>query len=392
MPTTRDRGTAPPTRPGPHLSATIEARAVTALRLHPKAGVVPEMSADEYQAFLADLRRRGVVDPLQVTPGGVVIDGRHRLRAARDLGLGEVPVRVVDPEDAVEYMIRAAVSRRQLSPGQRAALVVELDAYTQARAGGRDRRRRNLRNVEAEALPDRPAPPTLARLAEELAGVTVRTLGDAALVHRHDEALFSEVKAGRLAVQAAANRVRRQLRDAMLTAPPLPAGRFDLILADPPWPSQNPDSDWAPEKHYPTMPIPDICALPVPAADSAVVFLWAVAAQLRDAFRVLDAWGFSYRGQLVWTKPGAPGLGTWVRYCHEPLLIATRGGWPPPEPDRRAASVISAPRQKHSQKPDAAYQLIEAMYPHATRLELFARHSRPGWTVWGNQLDHEDAA
>lgn len=387
MPANPRRHTPPPTN-----VAGLETRLVTALRLHPRASVVPEMAADEYQAFLSDLARRGVVDPLQVTPGGVLVDGRHRLRAARDLGLSEVPVRVVDPPDVVEYMIRAAVSRRQLSPSQRAALVVELDAYTHARAGGRSRRQQNLRNAEAEALPDRSGPTSLARLAEELAGVSDRTLRDAAFIHQHDPGLFSEVKAGRLAVQVAANRLRRALRDAALTTPPLPAGLFDLILADPPWPSQNPDSDWAPEKHYPTMPIADLCALPVPAAGDAVLFLWAVAAQLPDALRVIDAWGFTYHGQLVWTKPRPPGLGTWVRYRHEPLLIATRGDWSPPEPDRRADSVITAPRAKHSQKPAVVHELIERMHPHATRLELFARQSRPGWTGWGNQLDQEDAA
>jgi N6-adenosine-specific RNA methylase IME4/ParB-like chromosome segregation protein Spo0J len=371
----------------------LEVRGVRSLRLHPRASVVPEMPPSEYQAFLADVRLRGLVDPLQVTPGGVVVDGRHRLRAARDLGLAEVPVRIVDPQDAVAYMIRAAVSRRQLSPSQRAALVVELDAYTQARRAGRARRGQNLRNAEPEPLPHRPdEAATLTQLAEDVAGVSDRTLRDAAYIHHHDPDLFAEVKAGRLAVQVAANRVRRRVRDAALSSPPLPRGVFDVVLADPPWPSQNPDSDWAPEKHYPTLPITEICTLQVPTAEDAVLFLWAVAAQLPDALRVIDAWGFTYRGQLVWTKPAPPGLGVWVRYRHEPLLVATRGSWPPPDPDRRVDSVITAPRRKHSQKPGVVHELIEVMYPQATRLELFARRARPGWTGCGNQLAQEDAA
>jgi hypothetical protein len=27
------------------------------------------------------------------------------------------------------------------------------------------------------------------------------------------------------------------------------------------------------------------------------------------------------------------------------------------------------------------------MYPNLTKLELFARHKRPGWDAWGNQIE-----
>ena len=42
----------------------------------------------------------------------------------------------------------------------------------------------------------------------------------------------------------------------------------------------------------------------------------------------------------------------------------------------------------HSEKPLAAYELIEQMYPGATRIELFARGAaRAGWEGWGNESD-----
>jgi N6-adenosine-specific RNA methylase IME4 len=51
-------------------------------------------------------------------------------------------------------------------------------------------------------------------------------------------------------------------------------------------------------------------------------------------------------------------------------------------------SVVEAPRGRHSEKPKVFYELIERMYPHATRLELFARgKQRPGWTFWGNEVE-----
>ncbi len=41
---------------------------------------------------------------------------------------------------------------------------------------------------------------------------------------------------------------------------------------------------------------------------------------------------------------------------------------------------------------DQAYDVIERMYPHETRMELFARQARPGWAAWGNHTMLGDRA
>jgi N6-adenosine-specific RNA methylase IME4 len=51
-------------------------------------------------------------------------------------------------------------------------------------------------------------------------------------------------------------------------------------------------------------------------------------------------------------------------------------------------SIITAPRREHSQKPDEAHALIEAMYPDLPKIELFGRNVRPGWSAWGNNISH----
>jgi N6-adenosine-specific RNA methylase IME4 len=96
------------------------------------------------------------------------------------------------------------------------------------------------------------------------------------------------------------------------------------------------------------------------------------------------AWGFEYATNAVWVKH-THGFGFWVRNQHELLIVAKRGNMrSPPEADR-PFSVIHSPRRGHSQKPDEAYEMIEAMYPDLPKIELFARTAREGWTVWGNQ-------
>jgi N6-adenosine-specific RNA methylase IME4 len=172
---------------------------------------------------------------------------------------------------------------------------------------------------------------------------------------------------------------------------PLPRDRrYPVILADPPWPYQAYSAasgmERAAEAHYPCMSIEDICALPVAdlATPDAVLFLWTTNPHLFTARSVLEAWGFEYRTNIVWVKDVA-GLGYWVRNQHELLLIAARGNMRSPPEGRRPSSRIMSPRREHSRKPDETYALIEAVYPEFAKIELFARHPRPGWHAWGNE-------
>jgi N6-adenosine-specific RNA methylase IME4 len=139
-----------------------------------------------------------------------------------------------------------------------------------------------------------------------------------------------------------------------------------------------------------TTPTTEIKRLVVPAAEDAVLLMWAVNMLVPDALEVMAAWGFTYKAQLVWVKD-SPGPGNWFRNQHEMLLLGIKGRFPAPDPEDRAPSVVQAKRRRHSEKPACVYELIERMYPHAAKVELFARGKpRPGWVTWGNEA--EDAA
>lgn len=179
---------------------------------------------------------------------------------------------------------------------------------------------------------------------------------------------------------------------------------YDVILADPPWHFRNYSADEpgmthnrsrGANRYYPTMTTADICNLSIPAADNAVLFLWACWPLLPDALSVIDAWGFDYKSiAWVWVKANKTGWGFfsgqgyYTRANSEPCLLATRGTLPKPA-NRGIMSLIYSAVAEHSRKPDDQYRKIEALYPGKRYLELFARRPWPGWAAWGNQVESD---
>lgn len=168
--------------------------------------------------------------------------------------------------------------------------------------------------------------------------------------------------------------------------------RFSVLYADPPWRYRHCRSkSRAVENHYDTMTLEGICALPVQevTTKNAMLFLWATAPKLREAFEVMEAWGFECVSGLVWDKLRI-GIGYWARGQHEHVLICRRGKVPPPPPNARPASVIRELRRQHSRKLEQVRKFIEAMCPRARKLELFARGPKPpGWETWGDEAGED---
>ena len=128
-----------------------------------------------------------------------------------------------------------------------------------------------------------------------------------------------------------------------------------------------------------------------------MLFMWVPSSLLEDGLQVLKAWGFKYLTQAVWFKNGGnePYMGGVFLQAHETLLVGKRGnGLPAPKPENKVSSVIVAPREEHSKKPESVYGTLETMYPEFKDnfCELFARNTREGWLSWGNEVDDAKAA
>ena len=138
-------------------------------------------------------------------------------------------------------------------------------------------------------------------------------------------------------------------------------------------------------------------ALPVSqiAAEKSHLYLWVPNALLPDGLAVMEAWGFAYKGNIIWEKvrkdgePDGRGVGFYFRNVTEILLFGVKGaGNRTLPPARSQVNLIRAQKREHSRKPDEFIPLIERCSP-GPFLELFARGDREGWAMWGNQATAE---
>jgi len=226
-------------------------------------------------------------------------------------------------------------------------------------------------------------PRKTAQRFREIASVPVET--------RHKMADEATKQGKELTQDAVIKAARKAAQPKPYETPPLPIGKWERILADPPWKTnfrRGTGRDF--ENHYPPMELDAIKALPVAdlAAKDCTLILWAVSMLLPQALQVMQAWGFEFKASAVWVKDRI-GQGYYWRLQHEYILLGTRGSPGAPADADRFPSVIYADKGRHSEKPVEVHEMIEQMFPTGRRIELFARAARPGWALWGAEAPKE---
>ena len=179
-------------------------------------------------------------------------------------------------------------------------------------------------------------------------------------------------------------------------------GPYSTILADPPWQFQNRTGKVAPEHRrllrYPTMELKEIMELPVSKLSAAQshLYLWVPNALLLEGLKVMEAWGFTYKTNIVWCKvrkdggPDGRGVGFYFRNVTELILFGVKGSMRTLQPGRTQVNYLATRKREHSRKPDEIFDIIEGCSP-GPYLELFARFPRPGWHQWGNEDVEENS-
>lgn len=408
-----------------------------------------KLRTEKVEELAASMKDNGLLQPIVVRPregvgtGYYLIAGRHRLEAAKLLKWPGIPCRVlegIDADQALMAEIDENLMRAELSPAEAAAhqkarkeVYLRLHPKTKqggapGKAGGGKKKReerqvvvlrvndvhtedeyvpyvedaakktgKDRRTVEREVKRGTDVPNVAALAGTSLdKGEELDALGKLRSLNKEaaDE-LAERAKAGeKVSARTEVKKVERAQKEVNLAAvqTALPDKKYGVILADPEWRfepySRETGMDRAADNHYPTSSTDTIGSRDVEsiAADDCVLFLWATVPMLLDAINVMEMWGFKYKSHAVWVKD-RQGTGYWFRNKHELLLVGTRGNIPAPAPGTQWESVIEAPAGRHSEKPQDAYDMIEAYFPNLPKIELNARSRRAGWEAWGNEAE-----
>jgi len=347
----------------------------------------------------------GLINPITVTRDRVLITGAHRLEAAKLLGWTDIKATVseLDGLRAELAEIDENLMRNELHYIDQGNAIKRRDELLME-AGVRAQRGRPDKCAESAYL-------TTPQLAKNI-GISPRVFQENKQIARdilpevqdaikaadlpktdalkiarldHDE----QMKVAERLNEGAKSYIdaKRLIKREEVHATPALSGKYRVIYADPPWSygDKAPSYPGVAENHYPTMTLAELCDLPVKdiADENAVLFLWTTSPLLEESFSVINAWGFKYKASFVWDKV-KHNMGHYNSVRHEFLLIATKGSCQP-ENQKLFDSVVSEERTEHSAKPDTFRNIIETLYPSASKVELFARKQSEGWSAWGNQ-------
>lgn len=322
-----------------------------------------QQSAHDFQLLLLSMREDGFTQPILCQKDSrEIVDGEHRWRAGRELGMTQVPVVFVE---MTHEQMRIATLRHNRARGSE-------------------------------------EPDLVAKLLHELADLDV-------LQWTQDSLLLDDAELARLlaGVPVPADPPPQvtacgPLEPSSIIDPALEQGeqcqlKFSTVSIDPPWPEWGGVQKGA-NRHYDLLSVKQIPGVILDSgvfnmAENAHMYMWTTGNHLMQANSVIEALGFRYITCIPWVKTNKKaGIGQYFRGKAEYLLFAVKGkGFEVCTDDRYVEGLIKADARAHSQKPDEVYDLIERR-SKGPFLEIFARRgaARHGWQHWGNEIGKLD--
>lgn len=343
---------------------------------HPAANIFPLLEGREFDELVADIEENGLREPIVVDlKTKTILDGRNRYKACQAAGVA-YEFTEYEGDDPVGFVLSMNLHRRHLDDGQRSMVAAKVANMRQGERtdlspiGEKISQEQaaamlnvSKRNVERAAKVQAQGAPELVSAVEQ-GKVAVSTAATVAalpveeqveLVARGEREILAKAKEIR-ARQTLQRRVERQEK---LQSQEWPANKYRVIYADPPWEYDQVIEQYGPaERHYPTMPTEQICALSVQelALPDSVLFVWTTSPKIEEALQVVHSWGFTYKAMFVWDKV-KHNYGHYNSVRHELLLVCTRGSCLPDVPEL-VDSVVTLERSgKHSENQNTSASL-----------------------------------
>ena len=365
--------------------------------------LIPPLQQDERVRLEASLKTEGNRDPIVIwKETKLMLDGHNRYDICTNSGIplkAALELSFPDRNAAMVWIIQNQFGRRNLQPyvviklRMKLAELLESKGIENMARGGGDRKseayKSGFHTCENPIIPPEEHVNSVKELAKA-SGVSTNTIAKVKVIEaKATEDQKEKLVSGEATINQVFVAIRRDEVKEQVKQTDWPVGKYRVIYADPPWQYSNSmpvDMATQQEDHYPTMPVSEICKLPVSdlALDNAVLFLWATSPILEESFGVIRAWGFKYKAFFEWDKV-KHNMGHYNSVRAEILLVAVRGSCQPDE-SKLFDSVQTIERSDHSTKPEKFREIIQTLYPYGPRVELFARQEREGWVTYGNQL------
>lgn len=346
----------------------------------------------DIESLARSIEEVGLLHPIVIHSDGRLIAGERRLEAFKYLGRSEIPVTVAPLSEIARGEAAENFERKDFTPSEAVAIKRALEPEIKEAA--------KERMVAAHASPEKFSKQQAGRAADKAAsftGLSRPTLQKAEAIVAAAEAepekfgkLVEDMdRTGRVDGPFKRLKVARQAEEIRKEPPGLPGkGPYRVIVADPPWPYElrKEDPSHRATHPYPQQSIADICKLDIGsiAHGDCILWLWTTNHHMREAFGVLDAWGFQHKTILTWAKDRM-GTGDWLRGQTEHCLMAVRGS--PIVHLTNQTTLLHGPLRENSRKPDEFYDFVERLCPAPRYATLYHRGvTRSNWDGHGDEV------
>lgn len=202
------------------------------LKQHPLGKLLPAMTPEEYEHTKADILQQGQREPILLLDG-MVLDGWHRYRICRELGLTPKMKTLGRKADALAEVVSRNLARRQLSPGQRYGVLLKIAGQYPEVAASLEAVKADAKQRQVGGVPHQRQ--RSSEVIGRMAGVGHATVERVDRLRKLSPKLFEEMVDGKVplphAVLQAAMQRRRQKQDA-LRAPAGVVSESRLICGD----------------------------------------------------------------------------------------------------------------------------------------------------------------
>lgn len=350
--------------------------------------LIPPLLPEEYIGLEESIKEEGCRDAIIIWDG-IIIDGHNRYEICKNhnIKFRTIEKKFNDRDEAKIWILKNQFNRRNLSELDKYRLTTQKLEIESLRDKAKEHHGRGKTLSTNDKVID-----TRKEIAKDLKWSTGK-VAQAEIVEK--KASFEQkenIAYGKESIHSVYKKLQYKQIINDFVQPELPYGKYNIILADPSWKYYE-GGLHNQSQHYKTLEIEEIKKIPVSdlSADNSILFLWVTFPILKEAFEVIEAWGFKYSTVgFVWIKKNKKedsyffGLGNWTRSNVELCLIATRGKIL--RQDASISQIIDSKIEEHSKKPDVIYDKIIQLVGDLPKIELFARQKREGWESWGNEI------